>query len=255
MTADHLISLLGALGTITAAGFAAWAAWAAQQAASASRDLVLTERARDAKAAQEEVFSQARRVVVELMTQPVVNASQSEPGRIAHLVVTNASVDPIFKVRIKVVVGDATWGPQLIGGLTPGQRISLTAFVATTADDSNTDGYARFVDSRGVAWVASARNAFRQDDEPGLKDWISEGRDFASRDLTPIERGQTAGVEIVPNLEEWLSQFDRPQLAASEQPCRDSHSPQPDAAVLDDDAVHRVEVSSSNSRSGRSKPA
>lgn len=234
MTPDHLIALLGALGTITAAGFAAWAAWAAQQAASASRDLVLNERARDAKAAEEEVFSQARRVIVELMTQPVVNAPQSGEGRIAHLVVTNASADPIFKVRIKVVVGDATWGPQLIGGLTPGQRISLTAFVATTADDSNTDGHARFVDSRGVAWVASARNTFRQDDESGLTNWIAEGRDFALRDLTPIERGQTVGVEIIPNLEGWLSQFDRPQLAAPEQPSRDAHSRQP-AAVLDDD--------------------
>ena len=154
--------------------------------------------------------------MVELVTQPIVNATQSSPGRIAHLVITNASTDPIFKMRIKVIVGDSAWGPQLIGGLTPGQRISLTAFVATTADDSNTDGYARFVDSRSVAWVASARKALRQDGESGLADWISEGRDFASRDLTPIERGQTSWVDLIPNLEEWVTQFDRPQLTASE---------------------------------------
>jgi hypothetical protein len=216
MTADHIIALLGTLGTISAAGFAAWAAWAAQRAASASRDLVLTEQARDAKAAQEELFTQARRVMVELVTQPIANTPQSGPGRIAHLVITNASIDPIFKVRIKVIIGDAIWGPQLIGGLIPGQRISLTAFVATAADDSNTDGYARFVDSRGVAWIASARQKLRQDDEAGLTDWISEGRDFASRDLSPIERGATAGVEVIPNLDEWGSQFGRPQPAASE---------------------------------------
>ena len=216
MTADQIITLLGTLGTISAAGFAAWAAWAAQQAASASRDLVLTEQARDTKAAQEELFAQARRIMVELVTQPVADAPGSDPGRIAHLVVTNASNDPIFKVRIKVVVGDAIWGPQLIGGIRPGQRISLTAFVATSADDSNTDGYARFVDSRGVAWISSARQKLGQDDDAGLTKWISAGQDFASRALSPIERGTTVGVDVVPNLDEWATQFGPPHPGASE---------------------------------------
>ena len=200
------LQYLVAFGTAGAAVFAAWAALMTRRAANSSRDLVAVETVRDARSVEEARWRQARRITVDLSTEMTPLPPHDRRGFDAHLVIANSSPDPIFKTRLKIVVGDAVWGPQLIGNLAPWQRVELTARLMTRADDDNTDAFVRFVDVEGRSWISAARGALTPDKE-GVDSWIAQGREFAQRDLTSAERGTIVGTNAPPNLDAWREQF------------------------------------------------
>lgn len=196
-----------AFGTAAAALFAAWAAWTARSASLSSRDLVMVETARDKRAAEEARWRQARRVTVDLMSREIELSPSGRTAFDAHLVVTNASPDPIFNVRIKIVIGDASWGPQLIGTMSPWHRVAVTARLITDADVGNTDGFVRLKDVEGAYWIASARRTLVPDSADALDTWIEEGIAFAHRPKSRAERGESQGVDAVADLESWTDRF------------------------------------------------
>ena len=199
------LQYLVAFGTAGAAIFAGWAALTARQAAAATRDLVAVEILRDGRSTEEARWRQARRITVDLVNQAQLDPSGDRIGFDQHMVLTNSSPDPIFKTRLKMVVGDAVWGPQLVGTLAPWQRVVVTARLSTLEDDANTDAFARFVDVEGQSWVASARSALRPDEE-GVERWIEEGRVFATSNLTAAGRGTIDGVSAPADLNAWRTQ-------------------------------------------------
>ena len=201
------LQYLVAFGTAGAAIFAGWAAWTARQAATATRDLVAVEIQRDVRSSEEARWRQARRITVDLVNHAQLDHSGDRIGFDQHLVLTNSSPDPIFKTRLKMVVGDAVWGPQLIGTLGPWQRVALTARLYTLEDDANSDAFVRFVDVEGQAWVASARSALYPD-ENAVEHWIEEGRVFSARDLTAAEQGTIDGVTPLPDLDAWRAHLE-----------------------------------------------
>ncbi len=190
-----------AFGTLGAALFAGWAALTARAATRATRDLVSVERARDERAAEEARWRQARRVTVDLLGQEVT-LPDGRPAHDMHLRVTNSSPDPISKLRLKIVVGDATWGPQLVGTVYPYALVSVTARLITDAGSANSNAFVRFLDVEDRAWVANARTLVQPDDR-SADDWIAEGRAFATRQLSVEERGTIDGMVVPPDLDEW----------------------------------------------------
>jgi hypothetical protein len=165
--------------------FAGVAAKIAAQSADASRQLVTVERQRDAVAREAALWRQAQRVTVDTRGQQLHDHSGNLIGWDVSTVITNASVDPIFKTRIKIGTDDERWGPQLTGTLAPGHSIEVIAHVATRSHNLN--GYVRFVDVEGHGWVANSQTAVESDES--LERWIEEGREFAQRDLHPLQRG------------------------------------------------------------------
>lgn len=194
-------------GTAGAAVFAGFAARAAKNAASSSEALVKVETERDKLLADEARWRQARRITVDLAfeTAPV----DCGAGRMAYetfLVVTNSSPDPIRKVRLQILLGDAIWGPQLIGTVAPGGRVETMArLVTNTPGIGSADGLARFVDVLGQYWVASVRNAVQMD-ERKTDDWIAEAEKFARRPKQIEERGTISGA-ILPDFNSWRDQL------------------------------------------------
>jgi hypothetical protein len=85
------------VATAAAAAFAGFAAWVALKAARVSQDLVKLEAAREVANAEEAKWRQARSIMVDLRGRDVVGADQRTWAFDAHLLVTNASRDPIFK--------------------------------------------------------------------------------------------------------------------------------------------------------------
>jgi hypothetical protein len=202
------LQYLTAFGTIGAATFAGVAAFMTRRAATASRGLVELERWRETRTIDELRTRHARRVVVDLNGQPV-----TVRGRQAYdfiLSVVNAGHDPVFKVRLKAHIGDATWGPQLLGNMSPGQQIHLMARIYTDGDWSNIDGFARVRDTDDRAWIVSARGERVEDSPAGLDQWIADGHAFATREMSAHERGSINGV-IDPDFDRWREQFDEDQ--------------------------------------------
>jgi hypothetical protein len=201
------LQAVAAVGTAVAALFAGWAAWIARRSAEASRDLVKLELERDLRSAEEARWRQARRVTVDLMGQEVFLPPDNTPAHDMYLVVLNGSTDPISKVRLKIVGGDAVWGPQLVGNVAPGNQVTLIARLITSRDTDNADAFVRFVDIEGRPWVANARTSVGPD-ESGIDTWIAEGRAFGERNLTAAERGTISGAVGPPDLESWRQEVD-----------------------------------------------
>lgn len=195
------LQYLSAAGTAGAAVFAGWAALATRSAAQESRRLVELELAREARVVEESEWRHARRVAVDLVTQPITLSD----GRMAHdfrLSVMNAGTDPILKARIKVVMGDGRWGPQLIGTIAPRREIGLTARIITEVEiGDNINGYVRFYDTEGKVWIVAARGPTVRDDEP-VDSWIEEAREYVRSPRTAEERGAIHGREM-PNFDAW----------------------------------------------------
>lgn len=196
------IDYIAGLSTAGATIFAGWAALSARSAAAQTRRLVDVEKARDARAEREAEWRQARRMLVELAYEEIV----FEDGRTAydfHLSVHNTGHDPVFKARIKAVIGDQTWGPQLIGAIPPGHKVGLIARIfAQDANHTDNNGYVRFTDTEGRAWIVAARGSAVRTNEP-VDTWIDDGRAFGSQPRTREERGQTYGVEQILDLDAW----------------------------------------------------
>lgn len=201
------LDVILAIGTLGTAIFAGWAASSSRQAARASRDLARLEAEREERAAEDLHWRHARCVTVDLFTEEVADHGRRR-GFDVLLTVTNAGVEPVRKARLKVLMGDAVWGPQLVGTITPGQSVRLTARLLTTADEANTDGLVRFTDARGNSWVTGARRPLAEDPPENLGAWIDEGRAFAQRDLSPAERGSCSGA-ATPDLSEWRTEMER----------------------------------------------
>ena len=200
------IDLAIAVGTVGAAVFAGIAARVAATSAEASRELVKLERERDSAAIEAAHWRQARRITVDVRGRQRSDYSDEpelEPNAWdASCVVTNASVDPIFNARIKIVCDDERWGPQLVGTLAPGQRIEVIARIMTRSPNLN--GQVRFVDVEGQGWVADGQNPVRPDDD--LTRWIDDGREFAERGhLPPVMRGTITRSDYasVPDFDKW----------------------------------------------------
>jgi hypothetical protein len=197
------LQYLVGFGTAGAALFAGWAAWSARAATRATRDLVRVEQARDDRAADEARWRQARRVTVDLLGQEVTLPD----GRRAHDMharIMNSSPDPISKVRLKIVVGDATWGPQLFGTVHPYAHVSVTARLVTDLSSDNANAFVRFLDVDARAWVSNARTPV-QPDALSAEGWIAEGRKFAELELSAEQRGTVEGAASPPDLDAWRS--------------------------------------------------
>jgi hypothetical protein len=148
-----------------------------------------------------------RRVTVDTRGRHLVDEDDAIVGCDLSCLVTNSSVDPVSKVRIKITCGDDRWGPQLIGILAPGQTVEVITRVHTTSEDVN--GHVRLVDTEGRAWVANSRTAVLSDDD--VDQWIDGGRVFAERDLSPYERGTIVRSDQrdMPDFDEWAAAIDR----------------------------------------------
>jgi hypothetical protein len=178
--------------------------------------MVEVERARDAQAGE----AQARRVALDL----VGRTEQLPNGSLAfdfHVRIINDSPEPLTKARLRVVdAGELKWGPQLIGTIRAVSEAGLIARIYENVTDPN--AFLRFADVQGNYWVASARDPVKRDDRT-TDEWVAEGRKlWASRTLSPEERGTLTGstVDRMPDFDEWL---------ASSQSNGDAWSPDPEA--------------------------
>jgi len=202
MDASDWINLATAIGTVSAAVFAGVAAWTAGQSAAASRQLVTVERQRDDAERHAAVWRQARRVTVETRGRERLDQSGNLVATDVSVVVMNASADPIFNTRIKIVSGDgARWGPQLLGNLPPGHSIEVIARIRSESPEFN--GFARFADVEGRGWVSNSMSAAEADND--VNRWIEEGREFAARELLPHERGtmDRSDQRDMPDFDAW----------------------------------------------------
>jgi hypothetical protein len=189
------------IATAAAAVFAAWAALSARSAARATQDLVRVESARDDRLERDALWRQARRVTIDLLGQPVA-LPDDRAAHDMHVTLTNSSADPITKARLKLIVGDATWGPQLLGTIGPWQQVRLTARLITSDSSDNANAFLRFLDVEARPWVANARSAV-EPDSLTVGSWIDEGKQFARRTLSAEERGTIEGSGIPPDSDDW----------------------------------------------------
>jgi hypothetical protein len=194
-------------GTLGAAIFAGVAAFVARRSTRAAEQLIKLESGRDERAAEDALWHQARRISVDVMSKAVTLANARRAYDIG-LVVRNASVDPVFKCRLKIIAGDALWGPQLVGTLAPGDRIIVMARLVTDANDTNTNGFVRFMDANSRAWVAEARGPLVSDQQ-SANAWVADAQLFAQRTLTPEERGSVYGGthELLPDFDAWRTEM------------------------------------------------
>ncbi len=195
------VQYVTALGAVLASGVAAWAAFSARNAAKATQRLVKVETDRDARQQDEALWRHARTVTVNLIGQ----AWTMEPGRVAqelHAVIGNGSDRPITMVRLKLMAGNHTWGPCIIGTIPPWQSAELTARIVTEVQEPDLLAVVRFLDIERRAWVADARGNLSPDTTP-VEKWIADGRDFALKELPPEERGTITGGTRPPDFDAW----------------------------------------------------
>jgi hypothetical protein len=195
------LQYVAALGTAGAAIFAGWAAFTARSATKATSDLVKVEVGRDRKTAEESLWRQARRITVELAHSAIV-LPDGRQGNDVHAIVHNASSDPVSKIRLKVVVGESTWGPQLLGTLQPSQTITLTARIVTKGPSADVNAFVRFYDIEEHPWIANAQT-FVQPDVVATDDWISQSTAWGRRNHSPAERGIISGQTSPPDFDRW----------------------------------------------------
>lgn len=165
--------------------------------------MVATEEQRDQAQRAEKLARRAKSLSVDLALRP---ASTDPCAHDFRLIITNDSEVPQFKVRARVIVGGVSWGPQLLGNLSPGQEVEVYARINTQFSAMDTDAEVRFVDIYDDAWVATARNSSQRDTRP-IEDWIAEGASFAQRDLSLMERGQVIGIKH-PDFDLWIASYD-----------------------------------------------
>lgn len=187
-----------AIGTVGAAVFAGFAAVVSAVSTRQTRDIVEIERDRDRDAAERARLEQVKAVMVGMNTEEVFDGDR-RIGADCRLVLTNGSSLPIYKARLKMIVGGVVWGPQLVGDVAPGQRVEVYARILTTEDQADTDALVRFTDARGEAWVCSARGR-REPDPTDVQAWIDEGMSF--RPTTRYEKGMMDGVSY-PDFDVW----------------------------------------------------
>jgi hypothetical protein len=175
-------------GTVIAAGLAAWSARSAKDAAQASWDLARIEAGRDETAWNS--------LTIDLITQDL--DIDGTKGQVAWAVVTNHGPHPLQRVRCRLQLADIVWGPHPIGSMGPSKRVEMTAwFPVEDKDWSNADATVRYVDSRGIARIATARGQV-EIDTASVDEWIAEGQRFAERAeyLSVYERGTSEGVDV-----------------------------------------------------------
>lgn len=118
-------------------------------AAAQTRKLGEVEKECDARAQREEEWRQARRMLVEIAYQEVI----SDDGRTAYdfyLSVHNVGQDPVFKARIKALIGDQTWVRSSWVD-SPGGKVGLIARIfGENADHAENNVYVRFADTEGA---------------------------------------------------------------------------------------------------------
>ncbi len=165
--------------------------------------MVATEKQRDQAQLAEKLARRAKSLSVDLALRPAPTDPSVHDFR---LIITNDSEVPQFKVRARVTVGGVSWGPQLIGNLSPGQEVEVYARIQTQMSATDSDAEVRFVDIYDDAWVTTARNLAERDTRP-VEDWIAEGASFAQRDLTLMERGQVIGMKY-PDFDLWIASYD-----------------------------------------------
>ena len=197
------------VGTLGAAVFAGVAARTARDANRATRAIVGLETARDEQRRDEVLSHHPRRVSLELGSRSLADENGGAVGQDLQMIVLNPTPDPMFKCRLKMIAGDATWGPQLIGTIGPGERVLAAARLFTTVDVANTNGLVRFVDIHGNAWVVEARGPFRPD-EPSADAWVAEHSNWIRNPLRPEERGTVIGGSVVgwDYFDDWLEELD-----------------------------------------------
>lgn len=196
---SEILDWLTAAGTVGAAVFAGWAALSSASAVRENRRLIAIERQRDLDRSDAERTEQAKRVSVVLVTQDAVIHDRQVVD--FHMLLTNSSSGPLFRTRIRVDIGDKTWGPQLIAKLGAGERFELFARVYTPGSIDNANAIVRFFDANERAWVATARaGSVPAGDDLG--DWITAGQEFAMLSRDPYERGTSYGGPE-PDLEGW----------------------------------------------------
>ncbi len=179
-----------ALGTVGAAIFAGVAARVAATATRATRDLVELETTRDQVTQNEALWRQARRVTVDMQLQTPHDCDR--PAADVFVQVSNWSPDPLRHLRLKVAVGDCSWGPQLLGTLGPHGRLTLHARLFSVGEPT---AVARFADVEGRYFVVDAGRTLEQDVRP-TEVWIAEGRSWATRTpdtMSVEERGILGG--------------------------------------------------------------
>jgi hypothetical protein len=144
-------------------------------------------------------------VTVDARGRSLVDVNGNITGWDVSTVLTNASSDPIYKTRLRFGCDDESWGPQLFGTLSPGHTIEVIARIWTTSEDLN--AHVRFVDVEGRSWVAGAQGEVRPDD--ALQQWIEDGRRFAVRTLTPLQRGTAVRSDerTMPDFDVWAEQL------------------------------------------------
>jgi len=181
------LELATSIGTIGAALFAGVAAWIAAASASASRELVKIERARDE--AQEDLsrVRQARSTLLDMRIEPDVRASRG-----IQVMIVNAGSEPAYQCRIKVVHATEVWGPISCGTLAPRDTLNavfgLDFFTqGAPIDLFQLEASATFVDARGQHWLLQrdAEPRYLSIDE--ITDWRCESSKWELERLPTLD--------------------------------------------------------------------
>lgn len=199
------LDYLSAFGTAAAAILAGVAALIAAWQGKATRDMVVIEQTRDADRREEERTAQARRVMLDEMQRYFSDEHDHVVGADVFLVVRNGSADPIHKVRLRPSFGGRRHGPQLVGSIAPGAKVTALVHIRGTDDVDWAPSRIRFVDVRNQAWTLTSNGELKEDNQDGLDAWIEEGREFAREDHDSSELGILTGTESMPDPDGWRS--------------------------------------------------
>ncbi len=199
------LEYLSAFGTAAAAILAGVAALIAAWQGKATREMVVIERIRDADRREEERTAQARRVMLDEMQRYFPDEHDHIVGADVFLVVRNGSADPIHKVRLRPSFGVRRHGPQLVGSIAPGAKVTALVHIIGTDDVEWAASRIRFVDVRNQAWTLTSKGELKEDNQDGLEAWIEEGREFARADHDSLQIGILTGTESMPDPDGWRS--------------------------------------------------
>jgi hypothetical protein len=199
------LDYLSAFGTAAAAVLAGVAALIAAWQGKATREMVVIERTRDADRREEERTAQSRRVMLDEMQRYFSDEHGQIIGADVFLVVRNGSADPIHKVRLRPSFGGRRHGPQLVGSIAPGAKVTALVHIRGTGDVEWAPSRIRFVDVRNQAWILTSKGELKEDTPDGLEAWIEEGRDFAREDHDSPQIGILTGTESMPDPDGWRS--------------------------------------------------
>lgn len=200
------LDLATSLGTIGAALFAGAAAWVAADSASASRELVAIERARDDTLEQLSRVRQARSTLLDMRIEPDVRSNRG-----IQVMIVNAANDPAYQCRIKVLHAGDAWGPIGCGTLAP--RDTLNAVFALNfftqgapVDPFKLEVVATFVDARGQHWLLQRDAEPRNLSSDEIANWRHENLIWELQRLPTLDWAST-GVSGPTSLGNALEDF------------------------------------------------